>query len=362
MSELQKSLLVIGAVVVAAVYGYNRLQERSFRRRMQQAFGAAHDDVLLKAGVESALADGRLEPQLLSPSEPSNEEDDAQAEPAASRGDDTEARFDSVLDCLAEINADTPLPEAAIAELLSRVAGCGKPVQAAGYDPQHSRWEDVARGQTGRYSRLRLSLQLVNRAGSLNAAQLAAFCDAVRQCAARASARATCPDAESVLKSAQELDAFCGQVDNAVGVNVVAAEGASFSGARIRSLAETAGFQLEPDGVFHFRNERRQTLFTLDNHEPAPFLPESIKLLTTRGVTLLLDVPRVANAVDALDRMVEIARGLASAMGGQMVDDNRAVLSDAGIARIKEQVVAIQSAMSARGIPAGGARALRLFS
>ena len=72
MSDLQLSLLVIGAVVVGAVYLYNWMQERRFRRRIQQAF-ASHDDVLLRAGVESALADGRLEPQLV-PSEPAHEE------------------------------------------------------------------------------------------------------------------------------------------------------------------------------------------------------------------------------------------------------------------------------------------------
>ena len=31
-----------------------------------------------------------------------------------------------------------------------------------------------------------------------------------------------------------------------------------------------------------------RTLFTLDNHEPAPFLPEQIKHLSTAGITLLL--------------------------------------------------------------------------
>ena len=67
MSDLQLSLLVIGVLVVCAVYLYNWLQERRYYRRMQQAFGSAHDDVLLKAGVESALADGRLEPQIVPP-------------------------------------------------------------------------------------------------------------------------------------------------------------------------------------------------------------------------------------------------------------------------------------------------------
>jgi FtsZ-interacting cell division protein ZipA len=87
-----------------------------------------------------------------------------------------------------------------------------------------------------------------------------------------------------------------------------------------------------------------------------------MKGLATAGVTLLLDVPRVADGGEVFDRMVGIAGSLATALGGQLVDDNRAALSEAGIARIKEQVRSIHAAMEGRGIPAGSARAQRLFS
>jgi FtsZ-interacting cell division protein ZipA len=202
----------------------------------------------------------------------------------------------------------------------------------------------------------------VNRGGAVNPAQLATFCDAVRQCADRIPAEAVCPDTHAALKVARELDQFCASVDVAIGVNVVAPEGASFAGTRIRALAEAAGLKLEPDGIFHYRNEQRHTLFTLDNHEPAPFLPESVKGITTRGVTLMLDVPRVAQGADALELMLEVASGLAVGLGGNLVDDNRATLTEAGATRIKDQLRSIHVAMAKQGVTAGGARALRLFS
>jgi len=254
------------------------------------------------------------------------------------------------------------IADALVGELVSKVASCGKPARISGFDPQRGAWGDVVRSAGGRYTRLRLGLQLVNRAGPVNPAQLAALCDAVRHCADKVPAAAECPDIQVALKSARELDAFCANVDVAIGVNIIAPEGASFAGTRIRALAEAAGFKLGPDGVFHYRGGERQTLFTLDNHEPAPFLPESIKGLSTSGVTLLLDVPRVANGNDVLERMLEIAGGLAAALGGRLVDDNRAVLSEAGVNRIKEQLRSIQAAMAASRVPAGGTRALRLFS
>jgi hypothetical protein len=357
MSDLQLTLLVIGAVVIAGVYAYNWAQERGFQRRMRQMFGEAHDDVLLKAGVESVLADGRLEPQL-PPRADAPRAAGAAGEPALAPG----GEFDPVLDFVAEIDADSPISDSLVSELMSKIAACGKPVRVAGFDPRSEAWEDVVRSRGGRYARLRLALQLVNRSGVVNTAQLATFCDACKACAEKVPALALYPDSHAALKTARELDAFCAEVDVAVGVNVVAQDGATFPGTAIRAAAEAAGFKLESDGVFHIRNERRQTLFTLDNHEPAPFLPESIKGLTTGGVTLLLDVPRVTDGAEVLDRMVGIAGSLATALGGRLVDDNRAALSEAGIARIKEQVRSIHAAMAARGIPAGSVRAQRLFS
>ncbi|MGH8699890.1 MAG: cell division protein ZipA C-terminal FtsZ-binding domain-containing protein [Burkholderiales bacterium] len=358
MSDLQLSLLVIGAVVIGAVCLYNWLQERSLQRRLQQAFGSAHDDVLLKAGLESARAYGRLEPQLV-PAEPPRAREAAAGGAAAAP---VAAGFDALLDYVAEINSATPIADALIGELSSKIASCGKPTRMTGFEPRGSTWMDAARGDGGRYTRLRLGLQLANRAGAVNPAQLATFCDAVRQCADKIPAEAVCPDPQASLKVGRELDAFCAQVDVAIGVNVIAPEGGTFAGTRIRALAESAGFKLEPDGVFRFRNELRQTLFTLDNHEPAPFLPESIKGISTHGITLLLDVPRVAHGIEALEQMLKIASGLAAGLGGRVVDDNRAALSEAGMARIREQLRSIHAAMAQHNVPAGGARALRLFS
>jgi len=357
MSDLQLSLLIIGAVVVIAVYLYNWLQERRFRRSMQQAFGSAHDDVLLKAGVESALTDGRLEPQIVPP-----EHKDIEATVSTEVEQVAASGIDPALDYVAEIESDVPIAGTLIDELAHKLASCGKAVHIAGLDSEVGEWDDITRGAADHYASLRLGLQLVNRAGAANSAQLAMFCDVVKSCADRIPARTTFPDLPPALKRARELDAFCAGVDVAIGVNVVSQASGAFAGARIRELAQAAGFKLEPDGVFHYRDGKRQTLFTLDNHEPAPFLPERIQGVTTHGVTLMLDVPRAAAGVEVLDRMIGIAHRFASDLGGRLVDDNRAELSEAGIAKIREQVRSIHATMEAHGISAGSSRALRLFS
>jgi hypothetical protein len=372
MSDLQISLLAIGALVVGGVFLYNWFQERRFRRRLGEAFGEKPEDVLLEREAAALAAEERLEPQLevnALDASPAGMARDAASPlapaapaPQPARGALAGTDFDPVLDCMAEIQAGRAIPEAVINELMSKIAACGKPARAAGFDPEIGSWEALDRGAGARYTGLKLGLQLVNRSGPVNPAQLAMFTDAVTSAADKIQARVSISDSQVTLQAARDLDAFCATVDVAIGVNLVAIEGRLFSGTKIRALAEAAGFKLEPDGVFHFRDEQRRTLFTLDNHEPAPFLPEQIKTLSTAGVTMLLDVPRVADGLDVLEGMVDIARGLASALGGRLVDDNRVELSEAGIARIGQQLSAIRGAMERHGIPAGSPRALRLFS
>ena len=364
MSDLQISLLIIGAVVVGGVYLFNWLQERKFRRKLGQAFEVERPDVLLDSPPPGS---GRVEPQVSwadAPDASHVERTRVEAPRPAASVDVVEPPppFDPATEYVVVIDSAVPIPEAAIDDILNRVSACGKPCRVAAQGVHGSDWQEPARAGGEHYAKVAFALQLVNRNGAVSAAQLAMFCDAARNGASRVSAVASCPDTQVALKRARELDEFCSDVDVAIGVNIIAAEGQTFAGQRIRTLAEAAGFKLEPDGLFHYRNDRRQTLFIIDNHEPAPFLPEQINRLTTTGLTLLLDVPRVGDGPAALDRMLEVGRGLARTLGGRLVDDNRVALNEAGIARIRQQLTEISSRMEAFGVSAGGVRALRLFS
>jgi ZipA, C-terminal FtsZ-binding domain len=371
MSELQVSLLIIGVIVVGGVTAFNWFQQWRLRRKLEHAFGDKHEDVLLR---EDALREQpvRVEPQIGSAehSEPaarvSAPPPVRPAAPAERRPDSPAALpavpgFDPAVDYIVALDAAEPISAAGLAELHTKAASCGRRFRVVGYNFAAREWEDAGRLSGGRYAHLRLALQLVNRGGTVDHATLTAFCAAAHDCAERHAAKATCPDIETSLSKARDLDAFCADVDIAVGINIVAGS-TKLTGSRIRSLAEAAGFKLESDGVFHYRDEARRTLFTLDNAEPAPFLPEQIKHLTTAGVTLLLDVPRVAEAHAALEVMVGIGRELAGELGGTLVDDNRVPLGDGSVRAIQQQLKAIHAKMEARGMPAGSERALRLFS
>jgi hypothetical protein len=379
LSDLQVSLLVIGVIVVGAVTGYNWYQQWRLRRRLEQAFEDEREDVLLRGRSADAEGGPRIEPQLYGATgaeAEGAERAEPQILPAAADADTQRAQaaraaasalpavpgFDSGIDYVAAIDSVEPMSAAGLAQLHTSAARCGRRFRVAGYSAASGAWEEAGRLSGGRYAHLRIALQLVSRRGAVDIGALTTICAAAQECAERFTGYAHCPDIQAALAHARELDRFCTEVDVAIGINVVAPPETKFAAPRIRALAKGLGLKLEPDGVFHFVDDAQRTLFTLDNHEPHPFLPEQVKHLSTAGITLLLDVPRVGDGEAALEIMLRAGRELAAGLEGTLVDDNRVPLTDQSVRAIRQQLASIHANMEASGISAGSERALRLFS
>lgn len=358
MSDLQIALAAIGILVIAAVYAYNLWQERKLRRNLERAFSGDRDDVLLR---DSAGNDPRIEPRL--------NEDDASHAPGAVTSESFAAATDvlpdgadALIEYVVDIELQGPVGAAALHELQSQISTFGKPARLLGWDAAAQVWRVLGRDTDAHCVRLQAALQLVNRAGPVHAPQLGGFCDAVSAWAVRNGATVDADKPAAALEAAKTLDALCGNVDIAIGLNVVAQPGSAFTGEQVAAAATEAGFSLEADGVFHWQDADGQTLFTMENHEPVPFAADQLAAMQTPGLTLLLDVPRVTEGEAVLDEMARTGDALAGALGGFVVDDNRVALQAAGIERIKLQLREIHQTMAAHEIPAGGSRAQRLFA
>ncbi len=355
MSDLQLALLAAGVAVVGAVLAYNKWQELQYRRRAEASFRAEREDVLLRGSPpapEPAAAE-RIEPFVAAQDRPV-------LEPEAARGTAAAPLLSEALDYIVTIEAAEGL---AGDEILAAIDGvrhrCSKAVAWEGFDEAESRWHPL-RADRG-YAQMRAGLQLVDRRGAVKPAELETFAAGVRDAAAGLGARAEVPDARPALARAAEIDRFCGDVDICIALNVISPAGA-FSGAKVRSLAEAAGLALEPDGAFRRRDGSGRVLYELANLEPVAFEAETLKALTTRGLTLQLDVPRAPGGERTFVQFSEFAQQLARSLGSNIVDDNRRPLGSAGFDAIRTQLRGVYKSMEARGIDAGGALALRLFS
>jgi hypothetical protein len=368
MSELQIGLLVVGAAVIVGVIAYNRIQESRFRRRAEEAFAPDRGDALL----EPAHAAGtRIEPQLQPESDNADFGSAGRQEPrAVPVASPAPPRLEApppdmaaadAISYAAELQTQQSVPSAAVETLLADLGPLAARVTVQGYSSADG-WVAFEPAGGGSFKRVRLLLQLADRSGAVTPQDLATFQSVVARCAATLSASAEIPESAAFVQRARELDAFCADVDVVVGINILAGEGKPISGTRLRGLAEAAGFRLGGQGAFVHADAAGTPRFTLENQDQPAFSSESLRTLSTRGVTLLLDVPRVADGVAAFDQMVGIGRSLAASLGGTLVDDNRVPVTPQGLEQIRSQLRTIYASMEAAGIPAGGRLALRLFA
>ena len=254
--------------------------------------------------------------------------------------------------------------------LVQQTKWCGVEAEQRKYQRQGGerlfatgQWEDVINGRDrAEYSVLYGALQLADRTGALTTDQLIQFSGQVQQAAENLMAVAQMPERQVAMETAAKLDEFCAEVDILVGINVIALDQDTFAGTKIRALAEAGGFKLHEEGTYEYQDEHGVVLYTLTNQESAPFQIQEMKYLTTHGLTMLFDVPRIPHGLRAFDHMILFARQLADSLKGMLVDDNLRPLTDDGIAKIKQQISLIYAKMDKHGIAAGSARAQRLFS
>ena len=395
MSELQTALLAIGFGVIVAVYVFGWWQQRKYQRKFGAAFKASHADALYQESaakpaeqvqqpVLPAIAEEAMDeaiqardapPIQLSPASGRKGEREMQfltleeaagmpvAEiPAATLLDGSCALLEVRSDFIIELHLAEPSPAAVLDGLWQRKFDFGKPVQVCGLMLTSRQWERaIAESQT-LYERFRIALQLVDRGGAVSAAKLADFRDLVLGIAKLIKADAAVPDVDETHRRAAELDAFCAEVDQMVGINLVPPGERLLPGARIAQAAALHGMTLEADGAFHALDAQGHSAFSLINQDSKPFQHHTLETFGTPGLTLLLDVPRVENPAAQFDEMLRIAHELARELQVNLVDDHRVVLSDNGLARIRAQIAEVEAKMRDNGIAPGSGQARRLFA
>jgi len=362
VSDLQLGLLSIGAVVVAAVLGYNKWQELKFRRESERSLKSDHEDVLMNPPGDAAPAhDVRVRATVHehAPEERIEPTFEAPAAPSSRPAPDTQTLSEAIDFIVTIETAEGRTGEAIVEASAAALAGFAKRVQWEGFNAGTGQFEPMRR--SAQYALLRAGLQLADRNGGVSAEDLTRFCAALEQVAAAAGATASLPDRSEALARSAELDGFCGKVDIQIAIHMVAVSGL-FTGTKIRALAEAAGLVLEDDGQFRRRDELGRVLYGFCNRDRTPFRTDTMRTTSVAGLTLELDVPRTPDAARAFEQFREFAQRFALAIEGSIIDDNRKEVSGEAFNQILAQIQVVQRAMLARSVAPGSRLALRLFS
>lgn len=372
-NELQYGLIGLGTVLVLVIVFYNVWQERKARRHAEQVFRSTHRDVLLDEAPETVIPPapgGRMEPSLpknqraVAADVEADDEPEFVAPPVAPvRSAEPALPWElQAIDCAVVIEAPAGVSAASLFNAQQALlANVSKPLRWYGWEENSNRWLAIDARTDGSLNRACAALQLVDVRGAIGEAELERFYDQLQRMCDQFLAVPRLPARAEVLARAAEIDCFCQEVDIQIAINVIAQD-TSFSGSKIRGLAEASGLVLRGDGCYHALDDNQRSVFTLSNQEAAVFSAEQLRYLQTHGLTLAMDVPRAARPQAVFARMVDFAQHLADSLGGVVVDDNRVLLSDRSLSLIRNQVAQFEQHMERQSILAGSDTALRLFS
>jgi len=249
----------------------------------------------------------------------------------------------------------------ALADMVDRMSSGSNAVRIVGQTEDGGEWHTIDHYSTAVYAQAEIGILLANRKGPTRQDVLQNACALADRYATAHGGTVDCIDVVLAARQAIDLDRFCMEVDQMIDFSVVVPDGFPFSGEALARLVTERGMQYQPSGGFVMKGETGETLFTLVNMEHAPF-PANGQGLRTHGVTLMLEVPRCKDGLEAFDRMVGLGDFLADKLSARVVDSQGRPIS---AMRLQHDRAALSEAcrrLNDRGIAPGGEQALRLFA
>lgn len=342
MSDLQIGLISLGIVLILLVLLFNWWQDRRVRGRMREHFPEADQDPLM--GSSPSPAPGRREPGLNLV--PATGEDD-QAEDQA----DVDPQCEAVID----IVFAQPVPSDQLHAATHSLNAVGsKPVRMFAKSDSGDHRAALREGES--YTSMQLAVLLANRSGPLTDIEWSHLWTAAQNLAERFDGVVEGPEQAQVVQHATRLDELCAGLDAQVGLALRL--GGTRPVAEVTRQVRDAGFL--PHG--------RQLAWLSDSGVPrfvmlydGVHVPD-VQSSNVDRIDLLLDVPNSPADEQAFSRMASVGRDLASRLKATLVDDQGQAVSEAADKAIDEQLRDMYGKLEQAGFPAGGERAVRVFS
>ncbi|HEY1091263.1 MAG TPA: cell division protein FtsZ [Burkholderiaceae bacterium] len=271
-------------------------------------------------------------------------------------------RIDALIDAIATISVDAPVSgELALATLPpSRRAGT-KPFHIEGLNAASGEWELPA--PLRRYSEFQAGVQMANRSGPLNEIEYSEFVQKVQGFAEGLGGNVDFPDMLEVVATARELDQFAAAHDAQLAL-ALRARGAAWTLGFVQQMAARHGFvsgALPGRLVMPAREEGDPAMLLL-SFEAQAALADDPQASSLRELTLSLDVPQTAEALEPFAAWQEAARGLARDLEADICGANGELLNLHAFAAIGQQLTVLYHALASRDMAAGTLVSRRLFS
>ncbi|MEO1957370.1 MAG: cell division protein ZipA C-terminal FtsZ-binding domain-containing protein [Methylophilaceae bacterium] len=402
MPDLQIVLILLGFIIVFGVVFYNWRQEKQLRDTIHNGFVVPQKDVLTEGVDPGVLSDQVLdvEPHItgapiadkvhsvetvdiaapethevaVAPSpnlEPSVPIDETPALVMQEAVLTVEApplllpkAVNAQIDLTAVLTAPSPINGHALYGMTDKIL---KELKASlmlhGLD-KIGVWQPIndLSNQSDTFESVTCSLQLASRHGPVAKPLIHKFEYAMKAIGLEFGATVAWPGEGGVAQRAAELDQFCIEVDKVVSVHVLQGD-TPMHGTKLKGMAEANGLKLIRGKFCCVDSENPDLVkYVLAREDEQPFSPEWLRQNVVKAIVFQIELPKVANVDLVFNQMIVVARNMANGLGAKMVDDNRKPLGNVQIDKIKQQLKVLNSQMTVRGIAAGSASSIRLFS
>jgi hypothetical protein len=364
VSDLHVALLILAAILLVALFGYNKWQERRALQRLNTTLRSGVGDALLEPAPMQAPertpipAPGRIEPTfgaLPAAAAPQYDELDEPTIPAdlpmSSERESALAGWieDPMLDCVFELRCTHAVDGVTV---LDAVAGLHRqrfalPVHVAAWDARTQQW--VHPDRFGFYTELLVAIQMANRRVALDEVEASRFLAAIQQIAVALDADFDAPDVARIVALATELRDASSQFDVQIGLTLEGA-GGPWTTERLVAVAAKAELANAGPGMWRRLDESGAQLFTFGY----------ASLLKDR-LSLELDVPLAPVTAQPLRTMFAAASVIALDLDARIVDDNGQQVDAASLASVEEKLGDMYERMRQAGYEPGSPRALRLY-
>ena len=123
-------------------------------------------------------------------------------------------------------------------------------------------------------------------------------------------------------------------------LHVLASSGEAFAGADLVAALRNEGLRFGEMNIFHYIDEASdRPLYSVANAiEPGTFDLADLSALWSPGLTFFLQLPAQVDGIEALERMLGAAQGIASALSGDLKDQSMSALTGQTAEHMRERV------------------------
>lgn len=124
-------------------------------------------------------------------------------------------------------------------------------------------------------------------------------------------------------------------------LNIVAPKGSCFVGLGLIDVIKKIGFTHGEMNLFHYIDKGLSAFSLANIVKPGTFDLQQLDDFTTPGVSLFIQYPNQnGGGVASFDMLFNITKKLAEALGGEVRDEKRSVLTHSAIEHIREKITA----------------------